>query len=73
VIAPQWTDGDIEQLQQAWAKAHKKRHRNPYRLLTPLPRKVRFRLWCQHRTTSVLIWLCRTRRGTFAARWLWRL
>jgi hypothetical protein len=42
-----------------------------YRLLTPLPRRVRFRLWRRRRVDLAAIWLVRHRRFRAAVA-LWR-
>lgn len=45
---------------------------NRMTLLTPLPRKVRLRLWCQHQIDGAAIWLVRHRQFR-AAEILWRI
>lgn len=56
----------------AWREAYDRVQGRP-RLLTPLPRKARWRLWWHHRANSALIWLCRTPKGSALARRIWRL
>jgi len=41
------------------------------KLLDPLPRKVRLRLWCQHRIDGAAIWLVEHHHFA-AAEYLWR-
>ena len=41
-------------------------------LLDPLPRRVRLRLWVQHRIDGAAIWLVERDRFQ-AAKWLWKL
>jgi hypothetical protein len=67
-MTEQWTDEQLD-----WFKAEWEKHvHGPVRLLTPLPRRVRFRLAVQSRIDAVAIWLAEHKHYK-AARAVWKL
>jgi hypothetical protein len=43
------------------------------RVLSPrLPYRTRVRLRTEHAVNGVCGWLCRSRRGSYVAEWVWR-
>ena len=59
-----------EQINQFKAEWERKAHGHP-RLLTPLPRRVRLRLWAARRVDLAAIWLVEHERHEAAIR-LWK-
>jgi hypothetical protein len=63
------TDEQVDRLRAEWER--KVRQRGRLRVLTPLPRRVRLRLWRARQVDRAAIWLAdRKRYG--AAQLLWR-
>ena len=59
VNADDLTDAEWDELADKWRSAYVESvRRHPYpRLMTPLPRRIRVRLWMQRRITGSGIWL----------------
>lgn len=69
-----WTPAETDpaewaQFAEEWRRIASKPAR--YRLLTPLPRRTRLRLWLTGRVDAVSIWLV-CHGCSAAADWLWR-
>ena len=47
------TAAELDELAERWKAAQ----HGPVKLLTPLPRKVRLRLWASHQVDRLAIWL----------------
>jgi hypothetical protein len=62
------TAGQLEQLRAEWERIP----RQPPRLLTPLPRRTRLRLWLARQADHTAIWLLNHDHDIAAGR-LWRL
>jgi hypothetical protein len=66
--SPFIADAELDKLAERWRKAYRPRDIRP---LTPLPRRVRLRLWRERQVDAIGAWLCGHHAG-WAAIALWQ-